>query len=70
VILNPRQVSADHFAFAYNSLVGHAYFVETATNLVAPNWITLQTNLGTGTLRYFTNSTAEDSRRYFRLRTE
>jgi hypothetical protein len=70
VIINPRQVPAEHISFSYDTLVGQTYFVESATNLAAPNWTTLQTNLGDGTLRSFSNSTAEDTQRYFRLRTE
>ena len=70
VIFSPLQAAAARMAFSYNTLVGQTYFVETATNLAVPNWIALQTNLGDGTLHSFTNSTAEDTQRYFRLRTE
>jgi hypothetical protein len=70
VIVNPRHIPGDHISFSYDTFVGQTYFVETSTNLAAPNWTTLQTNLGDGSPLSFTNSTAEETRRYFRLRTE
>ena len=70
VIIHPRQVPADQIAFSYATLAGQIYFVEAATDLAVPNWTTLQTNLGDGSLHSFTNSTAENTQCYFRLRTE
>jgi hypothetical protein len=70
VIVNPRQVPVGDISFSYDTLVGQTYFVETSTNLLVPNWTALQTNLGDGSLRSFTNSTVGEPQRYFRLRTE
>ena len=70
VILSPIQAAAAGIVFSYNSLIGQTYFVETATNLAVPNWNAVQTNPGDGTLHLFTNSSAADIQRYFRLRTE
>jgi len=70
VIVNIIQTSGDHVCFSYGTVVSQTYFVETATNFAAPNWTALQTNLGDGTVHSFTNTSAVDAQRYFRLRTE
>jgi hypothetical protein len=57
-------------AFSYQSANGRTYFVELTPDLVTPVWTTLQTNLGDGSLKSFTNSTSGLTARYFRVRTQ
>ncbi len=54
-------------AFSFASVAGQAYHVEYKGSLSASNWQTLQTILGDGTLKHFTNDLTTTNR-FFRLR--
>jgi hypothetical protein len=56
-------------SFAYDSLAGQTYRIQSSSNLLAAPWVNLQTNAGDGTRKFFTNAIA-GSARYFRLQTD
>ena len=68
-IVNPRLVPSGQFAFSYDAILGRTYVVEGRTNLVSGIWYPLQTNLGDGTLKSYTNS-GSGGQHYFRLRAQ
>ncbi|MBI5384035.1 MAG: trypsin-like peptidase domain-containing protein [Verrucomicrobia bacterium] len=70
LIMNVRAVPPDSFVFSFTTATGQAYLVESKTNVTSTNWVLLQTNSGDGAAVSFTNSTAGDGERYFRVRTE
>jgi hypothetical protein len=65
-IVNLRQVPGS-VAFSFQSAFGQNYQVESKGSLSATNWQTLQTIVGDGTLKHFTN-TLTPTNRFFRLR--
>jgi hypothetical protein len=68
-LVNVRLVPTGNMAFSYDSVVGQTYFVEGRSNVAVANWFPLQTNIGDGTLKSYTNSTAAREW-YFRVRTQ
>jgi hypothetical protein len=65
-IVNLRQ-AAGNVAFSFQSALGQSYQVEAKSALEAANWQTLETIVGDGTVKHFTN-THTPNNRFFRLR--
>jgi hypothetical protein len=65
-IVNVRQVG-DNVAFSFQSVLGQNYQVEAKGALDTAIWQTLQTIVGDGTVKHFTN-TLTPTNRFFRLR--
>jgi hypothetical protein len=68
-IVNVRRPSANQVAFSYATSAGNSYIVETRNSLTTGSWTAIQTNLGTGGLLSYTNSSA-GSAAFFRLRVQ
>jgi hypothetical protein len=65
-IMNLRQAGGN-VAFSFQSALGQSYQVEAKSALEAANWQTLETIVGDGTVKHFTN-THTPNNRFFRLR--
>jgi len=59
--------ASEALAFSFASVAGQVYHVEYKGSLSVSNWQTLQTILGDGTLKHFTNDLTTTNR-FFRLR--
>jgi len=68
LLVNPRLVPPDGFAFSYYALTGYNYVVEAQTYAGLSNWIPLQTNAGDCQLQSYTNSTLAAPQLFFRVR--
>ena len=65
-IVNAHRVTTN-IVFSYNSAAGQTYIVEAKPSLSVTNWTPLKTNVGDGTLQFYTNSLS-NTQRFFRLR--
>jgi hypothetical protein len=59
---------ADSFALTWNSLAGISYIIQYKTNLVQTNWINLATNTAAAAVTSYTNGSAADPARFYRIR--
>jgi uncharacterized repeat protein (TIGR01451 family) len=66
LILPPSQ-SGPNFNFSFATLNGYNYTVQYTDSLATPNWQTLQTVPGDGSVHTITVSRTSPSRRFFRL---
>ena len=68
-IVNPREAGAN-IVFSYNSVAGQTYVVESSTVITNAIWTALETDLGDGSLKSYTNTLSGATQRFFRLRTQ
>jgi hypothetical protein len=69
LLLSPQVVGTNGLAFAYDAMPAQHYIVQTAPALGGSNWTALQTNVGTGSRVWYTNTSGGPNQRHFRLRT-
>jgi hypothetical protein len=60
-------LSGTDFVFSFQTIAAKTYTVQYKDSLEEPNWQTLQTVPGDGTLKTITNSTASPALRFYRL---
>ena len=60
--------TANGLALGWNAFTGVVYQVQSKTNLLQTNWLTVATNTALGNLMNVTNPVAADPRRFFRIR--
>jgi hypothetical protein len=68
-IVNTRR-KGDDLVFSYDAAPGQSYVVESRQDVRDAAWTAMDTNIGDGTLKSFTNTISGASQRFFRLRSE
>ncbi len=66
-LLDPARKSST-FSLLAQTVNRKSYALESKTSLAAANWTGVWTNTGNGALRVFTDSTATNTQRFYRLR--
>ncbi len=63
--LSGTSIRTGQFTFSYTTSLGFTYVVQSSTNLV--NWISLSTNVATGSSGFFTNAANLTGVKFFRV---
>jgi hypothetical protein len=65
-ILSPS-LAGTNFSFSFQSVTGKTYLVQYLDNLSGTNWLTLQTNLGDGSIQTVVTPANAPPQRFYRL---